>query len=92
MSDVVCAWCLSEEIEVIDHEHAIYRCQRCGEIFSRPVTIPEPGNEVHGGGSGYISGCDTLPIAQDEGGGGREIPEFIGVVHGDPGKDFDPLL
>lgn len=36
MRKVVCAWCLSDDVECIDDEHAIYQCRTCGETFSRP--------------------------------------------------------
>lgn len=32
---ITCSWCLSEDTEMIDHEHDIYRCLNCGETFVR---------------------------------------------------------
>lgn len=32
---VPCPWCLSDETEIVDHEHEIYECTKCGEVFER---------------------------------------------------------
>ena len=32
---VPCPWCLSDETVMVDHEHDIYECTKCGEIFER---------------------------------------------------------
>jgi ribosomal protein S27E len=34
---IQCQKCLSDETEMVDHEHQIYRCCRCGRIFTRPA-------------------------------------------------------
>lgn len=33
---IPCTRCLSEDTEMVDHEHQIYRCRSCGETFERP--------------------------------------------------------
>lgn len=33
---VTCAWCLSDDTEMVDHDQQIYRCCNCGELFERP--------------------------------------------------------
>lgn len=33
---IPCPWCLSDETEMIDHDHQIYQCHKCGETFTRP--------------------------------------------------------
>lgn len=33
---IPCPWCLSDETEMIDHDHQIYQCRNCGETFTRP--------------------------------------------------------
>ncbi len=32
---ITCAWCLSDDTEMVDHEHDIYQCRNCGETFIR---------------------------------------------------------
>jgi predicted RNA-binding Zn-ribbon protein involved in translation (DUF1610 family) len=32
---VTCAWCFSENTQVVDEEHDIYECLNCGETFTR---------------------------------------------------------
>lgn len=32
---ITCTWCLSDDTEMVDHEHDIYRCRNCGETFIR---------------------------------------------------------
>ncbi len=44
---IPCPWCLSDDTEMEDHEHDIYRCLNCGETFERsirPATPPEDGD------------------------------------------------
>ena len=32
---VPCWRCLSDDTEILDHEHDLYRCLNCGEVFVR---------------------------------------------------------
>lgn len=32
---VPCPWCASDDTDMVDHEHQIYQCTKCGEIFER---------------------------------------------------------
>lgn len=32
---ITCQRCLSDDTEMVDHEHDIYQCRNCGETFIR---------------------------------------------------------
>lgn len=32
---IPCPWCLSDDTDLIDHEHDIFKCRNCGETFIR---------------------------------------------------------
>lgn len=37
---ITCPHCLSENTEMVDHEHDIYQCLDCGDTFERRIPSP----------------------------------------------------